>query len=161
MKAEECLKFETCGAPLCPLDEEICTSIKCGNKDWIRNQRKIKKRAANRNFYFTYEMLCRNCQIRRGIDGLDPDNTSFSDFSDKKADKKAEESWLKKHPEKRKWTEEEKYRLASPLKKRLKPDKVLKKYASNLYEDDFYSPGGTFIPPGSNTPTGGLKTDGI
>jgi len=106
-------------------------------------------------------MLCRNCQIRRGIDGLDPDNTSFSDFSDKKADKKAEESWLKKHPEKRKWTEEEKYRLASPLKKRLKPDKVLKKYASNLYEDDFYSPGGTFIPPGSNTPTGGLKTDGI
>jgi len=135
-------------------DEEICTSIKCGNKDWIRNQRKIKKRAANRNFYFTHEMLCRNCQIRRGIDGLDPDNTSFSD-------KKAEESWLKKHPEKRKWTEEEKYRLASPLKKRLKPDKVLKKYASNLYEDDFYSPGGTFIPPGSNTPTGGLKTDGI
>ncbi len=129
MRAEECLKFETCEAPLCPLDEEslrsgvwypdeeICTSAKYGNKDWIRNQRKIKKRAANKDFYFTYEMLCRNCIIQRNIEGLDPDNTGFKD-------EKALKKWLNRHPEKRKWTEEEKRELASRFKKTVTLGKV-------------------------------------
>jgi len=66
MTAAQCRLYETCLAPLCPLDrcslndiwysdEEICRSRTYGNMSWIRAQRKIARVRAEG--YFTLEML--------------------------------------------------------------------------------------------------------
>ena len=79
-----CTLYETCLAPLCPLDpsslngiwypdEEICRSRSQGNRPWIRSQRRLAKVAGSRAGYFTVEMLGRLVVIRKGIAGLDPD----------------------------------------------------------------------------------------
>lgn len=109
MKAEECNSFLTCGAAICPLDdyindakyfpsEGICTQY---NYPWIKAQRKIAKRAKDNKTYFTLKMLERNCQIRTGITGLDPEKDENEELK----------KWMKKHPVKRELTEEEKDRL--------------------------------------------------
>ena len=59
MTAPSCGLYETCIAPLCPLDqdslngiwypdEEICRSRTHGNLPWIRTQRKIARAEAER-----------------------------------------------------------------------------------------------------------------
>lgn len=79
-----CTLFESCLAPLCPLDpaslkgiwypdEEICRSRSQGGRPWIRAQRRIGKVAGHNAGYFTLEMLSRLVVIRKGITGLDPD----------------------------------------------------------------------------------------
>ena len=79
-----CTLFESCLAPLCPLDsaslkgiwypeEEICRSRAQGGRPWIRSQRRIAKVAGHSAGYFTLEMLIRLVVIRKGITGLDPD----------------------------------------------------------------------------------------
>lgn len=79
-----CTLFESCFAPLCPLDpvslkgiwypdEEICRSRSQGGRPWIRSQRRIAKVAGHGAGYFTLEMLSRLVVIRKGITGLDPD----------------------------------------------------------------------------------------
>jgi hypothetical protein len=92
---------EGCSAPLCPLDleslncgrwypdEEICKNREFTNPTWIKNQKKIAKRARDKEKYFTIEMLNRNCAIAKGIVGLDPD----------RAEEPQLKEWLKKHPE--------------------------------------------------------------
>jgi len=76
-----CALYETCLAPLCPLDrsslkgiwypdEEICRSRSHGNLSWIRAQRKIARAATTG--YFTLEILNSIRTIRKGITGLDP-----------------------------------------------------------------------------------------
>lgn len=76
-----CGLFETCLAPLCPLDrislkgvwypdEEICRSRTNGNLSWIRAQRKIARVKAGG--YFTLEMLADIRTARRGLTGIDP-----------------------------------------------------------------------------------------
>jgi hypothetical protein len=76
-----CGLYETCIAPLCPLDqsslngiwypdEEICRSRTHGNLPWIRTQRKITR--AEATGYFTLEILNSIRTIRKGITGLDP-----------------------------------------------------------------------------------------
>ena len=77
----DCALYETCLAPLCPLDrislkgvwypdEEICRSRTHGNLSWIKAQRKITKAATTG--YFTLEILNSIRTIRKGITGLDP-----------------------------------------------------------------------------------------
>jgi len=115
---KECNLFDECGAPICPLDEgkhavwypdeEICRSNIHGRLPWIKRQRKISRKVRNRDFYFTPEMLCRNCVITAATEGLDPDKT---DFNDQQAIKK----WLDRHPEKIPLTAEEKEKLRKRL----------------------------------------------
>ena len=107
-------RFDTCSAPLCPLDEkslkygiwypdeEICSLRAFGNLPWIKTQKKIVKVGARVDRYFNLKMLERNCIIKKGIEGLDPDHEEEHQLR----------KWIKAHPEKRKLTEEEKERLA-------------------------------------------------
>lgn len=106
-KPKDCPRFEYCSA-LCPLseandvwypDEEICQLSEFRGLEWIRRQRKLSRMAVSDN-YFTRTMLERNCIIRSGICGLDPDHPLSSLKED-------ERKWLKEHPEKRELTEEE------------------------------------------------------
>jgi hypothetical protein len=110
MTAYTCGLFEECLAPLCPLDprslkgiwyadEEICRSRTYANLPWIRGQRKIGRVGAKG--YFTLEMLRRNCIVKKGIAGLDPDE----------AEEPQLRRWLSDHPERRGMSEEKKAAL--------------------------------------------------
>ncbi|OPY07444.1 MAG: Endodeoxyribonuclease RusA [Syntrophaceae bacterium PtaB.Bin095] len=103
-----CTLYENCIAPLCPLDrsslngiwypdEEICRSRIHGNLSWMRAQRKIAKSANRTSGYFTLAMLNRNCIIRPGITGLDPNEPEEPQLK----------RWLDDHPVKREMSEEE------------------------------------------------------
>lgn len=98
----DCRYFDKCSAPLCPRDagmasrpwfpdEEICRARKeTSGLKWIDNQRKIQRKAKSVDKYFTLEMLDRDCIIRAGIEGIDPDS------KDPDADL---QRWLESHPE--------------------------------------------------------------
>jgi hypothetical protein len=114
MAAPDCKKLDTCNAPLCPLDEqslkhgiwypdeEVCAFRAFVNLAWVQNQKKILKRSARTDRYFTLSMLERNCIIRGGIEGLDPDEAE--EYQLKK--------WLRDHPEKRGLSQKERERLS-------------------------------------------------
>jgi hypothetical protein len=100
MTAAQCRLYETCLAPLCPLDrcslngiwycdEEICRSRTYGNLPWIRAQRKIAKVKAGG--YFTLEMLNDIRTARKGMTGLDPNEDEKSQL----------QRWLDLHEKKR------------------------------------------------------------
>jgi hypothetical protein len=94
-----CPKFEDCSAPLCPLDEsslkngvwypgeEICKARRLQNPDWIRRQKAIVKARAASDKYFTVAMLQAIKQVRRGVEGINPDQPL------EKA-KEAERKWI-------------------------------------------------------------------
>lgn len=94
---QECPRFKTCAAPLCPLnpeidqhtwypDEEICRRNGfTGRYRWIRVQKKIQKRARCRNRYFTKEMLESVFAVLSGTKGVNPDTDDY---------RQAEERWL-------------------------------------------------------------------
>ena len=115
--SSECPRFEICSAPLCPLeekelqtkiwfpDDEICK--KQPAPKWVATQRKIAKKAKDKNKYFTFGMLNRNCRISKGILGLDPEKDEVSQLA----------KWLKMHPEKRELTILEKKIIAKRFKK--------------------------------------------
>ena len=120
-KMTECPQFNTCSAPLCPLDKEIqdrlwypdepiCKSQKYGKGVlFVKNQRKIAKRIKkeNKDRYFTYDMLNRKFRITGALCGLDPDK-----------DEKAQlERWLKKHPVLKELSEEERQKRGERLKR--------------------------------------------
>lgn len=117
MTSPQCKRYETCNAPLCPLDEqslkhsiwypdeEICRAKAFGALPWIKAQRKIAKRASRMDRYFTLQMLERNCIIRKGIEGLDPDQAE--EYQLKK--------WMKAHPERRVLSKEERASIGQRL----------------------------------------------
>lgn len=122
MLKEDCQNFETCSAPMCPLqedtwnyawfpkfDEEICKSQSHNKLMWIYQQRRLNKLC--KEGYFTLDMLKRPIVMRKGIRGLDPDS--------KLKEKDQLKQWYKDHPEKRELTQEEK----DNLRKRLQGDK--------------------------------------
>jgi len=99
MLKEDCPRYETCNATICPLDnpeegftwypeEEICKNGDYSNLDWIKNQRKIAKKAKDNSKYFNFQMLNRNCRITKGITGLDPEKDESSQLK----------KWLVLHP---------------------------------------------------------------
>ena len=83
MESEECKYFSTCSAPLCPIDEsslkkgiwypgqEICFIKRFWVLDWVKRQKRFAK-VAKIGKYFTWEMLKRNCKVKKGIEGRDP-----------------------------------------------------------------------------------------
>jgi hypothetical protein len=95
-----CRWYEKCAAPICPLDVEnlnhrvfypddpICKRNAFASMDFIRAQRKIAKRAASPDEYFTLAMLQRHCVIKTGIRGLDPDRPEGPQL----------ERWMEAHP---------------------------------------------------------------
>ena len=111
--SRDCPQFNSCSAPLCPADadslkngifypnEDVCQLRAFSNLDWVRRQKRIAVRSKNPYFYFTLKMLCQNCIIRGGIEGLDPDATSIDETA-------AVKSWLKAHPEKKEVSKAEK-----------------------------------------------------
>lgn len=97
----ECRYFDTCSAPLCPMDnspagvwfpgEPICKMKQV--PDWVKRQRKIDAKNKNRGLdagCYTKRMLNRNFIVTAKTDGLDPD---------KGTPEWLESVWLKKHPE--------------------------------------------------------------
>jgi hypothetical protein len=85
-KRDKCPKYETCGAPLCPLidnelvhnvwypDEEICMARKFARVSWIRKQKLIAKKYGSADSYFTVRMLDTVARVMKGIEGANPDN---------------------------------------------------------------------------------------
>lgn len=117
LKSEQCKHFECCSAPLCPLDEkhlktgiwypdeDICRLKKI--TDWIKQQKKIAKKSKDKDTYYTYEMLNRNCKVGNGMTGLNPDIAEESQLI----------AWLKKHPAKKALSEKQKKVLVEARKK--------------------------------------------
>jgi len=102
MNKGDCPQFETCSAPLCPLDpsslangvfygdEEICRARKFQSLPWIKKQKKIAKLGLSvDDGFFTVKMLTAIRTITKNLKGADPD-----DFD-------SEEKWLKQRLEKR------------------------------------------------------------
>ena len=93
----QCRHYDTCSAPLCPLDEsslergvfyldeEVCS--RRGMPTWVGKQRKLAKVAAKTKSpdsgFFSVRMLEAIQKIGRGVRGADP------------ADSDSEEKWLK------------------------------------------------------------------
>lgn len=110
MRPSGCALFESCQAPLCPLDqsslkgvwyadEEICRSRPHAGLAWIKGQRKIGRVKARG--YFTLEMLWRNCIVKKGIVGLDSDAEEEPQLR----------RWLADHPVRQGMSEEKKAAL--------------------------------------------------
>lgn len=117
LKSDQCRHFDCCSAPLCLLDEkhlktdiwysdeEICRLKTVPN--WVRIQKKITKKTKDKNTYYTYEMLNRNCKVGKGMTGLNPDKSEESQLED----------WFKKHPLKKALSEKQKKILVEARKK--------------------------------------------
>jgi hypothetical protein len=107
--------YEVCEAPLCPLEsnsltiwyaeEEICRDREHRNLPWVQAQRKIAKFAPAG--YFTMEMLNRNCIIKTGMLGLNPDREERPQL----------QLWLKNHPAKQEISDEDREKRTEHLKK--------------------------------------------
>ena len=118
LKSDQCRHFDSCSAPLCPLDEkhlkgdiwypeeEICRLKKI--PDWIKQQKKIAKKTKEKDTYYNYEMLNRNCRVGNGMTGLNPDKSEEPQLED----------WHKKHPLKKALSEKQKNNLVEARKKR-------------------------------------------
>ena len=121
MLKEDCKNFYKCNAPLCPLDEtsikhgvwypneEICKLSEYKELEWIKNQKKIQKKARDRDTYYTVDMLDKHIRITSAMKGLNPDNDYYVEFL----------KWIKAHPilEKREVSDEFKNRAREALKK--------------------------------------------
>ena len=82
----KCKYYDGCSAPLCPMlseeenknfiwypDEEICTR-KSNLPEWVKQQRKVAKKANPGNFwfYFTLDMLKIRFRVTKSVKGIDP-----------------------------------------------------------------------------------------
>lgn len=111
---KDCRYFDTCSAPLCPLDVE---SLECGlwypeedvcrksGIDWIRKQRRIKNKTNSPDKYFTHKMLIHNCRI--STCGINPANDRH----------KEEKKWISDHPVKKQISEKKRKELSERMKK--------------------------------------------
>lgn len=85
MNKSNCVNFDRCSAPICPLDkpelavfypgEDACGSREHGSnqKRWVRNQRKLNKKCTHESGYFTWEMINKMRGVSRRSPGLNPD----------------------------------------------------------------------------------------
>ena len=116
-KSYQCRHFDYCSASLCPLDseplktgiwysdEEVCRLKSVPN--WVKIQKKIAKKTKDKNTYYTYEMLNRNCKVGTGMTGLNPDKSEELQLI----------AWLEKHPLKKALSEKQKKILVEARKK--------------------------------------------
>jgi len=117
IRSYQCRHFDSCSASLCPLDpeylkieiwypdEEICRLKTVPN--WVKIQKKIAKKTKDKNTYYTYEMLNRNCKVGTGMTGLNPDKPEELQLI----------AWLEKHPQKKAISEKQKKILIEARKK--------------------------------------------
>jgi hypothetical protein len=75
--------------------------------NWVKIQKKIAKKTKDKNTYYSYEMLSRNCKVGTGMTGLNSD----------KPEKPQLTAWLKKHPPKKALSEKQKKILVEARKK--------------------------------------------
>jgi len=125
MTSPKCPRFNNCGAMLCPMDEflehrswyvdeEICTRRDFQNLDWIRKQKRIAKiKSVPNDKYFTAEMLQAIRHVRKGIEGINPD-----------------QPLEKSHLAERRWIDEKDGRVIAEQK--VKPRRVVAKEKDNL-----------------------------
>lgn len=117
IEIEKCPNFLTCSAPMClfdPMleiccwypDDEICK--RNFPPEWIKNQKKIKRKTKDMDNYYNLRMLKQNCVIKKGIVGLDSN----------RPEEGQEKIWLRRHPIKRKLTEKEKETLRKRFKEK-------------------------------------------
>jgi len=103
MEAIECPYFDSCDAPICPLDENkenaiwysdeaICKNLEYSGLEFIITQKKIEKvnKTHSVNGYFTLKMLNQKIIVRSGIHGINEDTPIESSSI-------LEENWLRKH----------------------------------------------------------------
>lgn len=123
MKRIECKLFETCSAPICPMEpevmgkrvwfpgEEVCESSEYSKEEWIQRQRKFARTISKEAGYFFQDMIARRCIITSATKGIDPDSPL--------SHAQQREKWFRDHPEmeKREYTEEEKQVLRDRLTK--------------------------------------------
>jgi hypothetical protein len=94
----DCPRFEGCNATLCPLadnlrhliwypDEDICTAKRFQTLPSVEKQKAIAKINAPNDRYFSVEMLGAVRQVRKGIEGISPDQSL-------EQAKKAERKWI-------------------------------------------------------------------
>lgn len=109
LTAKTCKRFDGCSAPICPLyefggiwypDEEVCKLAEFNCELWLKQQKKIAKKARNKDFYFVYEMLNHNYVVTVATEGIDPDK----ECSDNEG---MVNKWLKKHPGKKAKTKDQ------------------------------------------------------
>ena len=87
MNKDQCHLFETCEAPLCPLqentvengvwyaDEQVCRARKHLPISWIKKQKRIVRLGLTSDIgYFTVEMLNAIQRVTRNTKGADPDD---------------------------------------------------------------------------------------
>ena len=97
----DCPSFANCNASLCPLadnlkdliwypDEDICGAKRFQSLDWVRKQKTIAKVKADQDRYFTVEMLKSVRQVRKGLVGVNPDQSL-------KQAKEKEAQWIAEH----------------------------------------------------------------
>lgn len=84
MNKQECNLFETCSAPLCPMDnneqyiwypdEDICSLRQFASVNWVRKQKLIAKKHGSVNGFFSVKMLQVIKKVSKGITGANPDS---------------------------------------------------------------------------------------
>ena len=72
--------------------EEIFRYLTANQTDWVRQQRKISRKAKDNLTFFTHRMLSHRCRICSGIKGIDPDRSESKRSEE-------ERKWLSSHPE--------------------------------------------------------------
>ena len=92
--SKACKNFETCSAPLCPMDtnpahiwfpdEEICILKGFASLGWVRKQKLVAKKHGTADGFFTIKMLQALRRVVKGVVGANSD-TGMG----------AEEQWLK------------------------------------------------------------------
>ena len=122
-KRNNCKYYDGCNAQLCPMlsdennknyiwypDEDICTRKK-NIPDWVKQQRKVAKKANPDNFwfYFTMDMLKVRFRVTNSVKGLDPDKKEYPQLN----------QWFKRNKgtKKRKMTDEQKKQKREQLAK--------------------------------------------
>jgi hypothetical protein len=129
MISEKCPYFESCNAPICPLDpnkesavwypyEGICKNKEFKNTKLIITQKKISKINKRHEVQgiFTYNMLNKHLKIYKNISGINED-LPLEDFV------KSENAWTQKH---KGLSEKTKLKLQSNLvkKKEVKKNEI-------------------------------------
>ena len=83
----DCKRFEECSAPLCPMDkvslehgiffsdEEICRLKEFQSLRWVKRQKAIVRKGISNEGYFSILMLNSRRQIRKGTEGINPDQS--------------------------------------------------------------------------------------
>ena len=131
---KDCKYFHTCSASMCPLDpdvsariwlpeesntEEICKNTEFAGLQFIITQKKIRKalrkRTAERDDYFTYDMLNRDITVKSGIRGAPSDPPDSTKNAMNWYEKK-ERMWLIEHPQKKRLSIKEVQRRRSNMK---------------------------------------------